>query len=319
MFCSPARSLQALLLLGPLALPAAAAPHFSCEPGSVAFETVHLPDRNVVFLRRGPGCPQVAPHPPAATAVMEGPTLIDDAAEGGAPIAAPSSALHVSRAEATARTAGLGATTSFSAMMVIGIVTSMILLAMASIGYMGRSYEARPHPVAKSDVEAQLEDDGLCKAAMEEGQRLAREAAERKAREEAEQEQEEIARRKAQEQIAPLAMQELQKPAQEEPERPPDSARSRTSEESARSRASSERRRRPVYDDNTRAFQLAQQAREQQERKSQEESDRVLRQEIPEEKPDATEQKAGGCGPFKCKACASKRGASEPAARRARK
>jgi len=313
MFCSPARALQALLLLGPLALPAAAAPHFSCEPGSVAFETVHLPDRNVVFLRRGPGCPQVAPHPPAATAVMEGPTLIDDAGEGGAPIAAPSSALHVSRAEAMARTAGLGATTSFSAMVVIGIVTSMVLLAMAAIGYMGRSYEARPHPVAKSDVEAQLEDDGLCKAAMEEGQRLAREAAERKAREEAEQEQKEIARRKAQEQIAPLAPQELQKPVEEEPERPPVSARS------SESLASSERGRRPVYDDNTRAFQLAQQAREQQQRKSQEESDRVLRQEIPEEKPEATEQKAGGCGPLKCKACASKRGASEPAARRARK
>lgn len=198
---------------------------------------------------------------------------------------------------------------SSTPMMVIGIVTSMVLLAMATISYMGRTFGARSHPVAKPDVsdpEAQLEDDRLCKAAEA--------AAENKAREEAEQ-------------IAPLALHELQKSTNEELEkpldsarssrRPPDSARSKASSESSRSRTSSERRRRPVYDDNTRAFQLAQQ--EQQERKSQEESDRVLRQEKPEQKPDAAEQPASGCGPFKCKACASKRGASEPAARRARK
>jgi len=283
---APALGFSAAAVLVPLVGAAAAAPHFDCRPGTVAFETVHLPDRNAVVLSRGPGCPLLAPRPPLpvggapeGAAGAEAPALVDDA-PGGA-FLSPASALHSSSPQG--RSADLERRPAVSSAAAIGVVLMMLLVVAISHNAWERTVR-QPKLLAQKAAEEEAgaarlaSEEAELRARQEELEEMARAEAERRAREEAEQ--------KAREEAAALAQRLLQE----------------------QEKKATEARRRAQYDDHTHAYQLARQ--EEEERRQRQEKDAAREAEQPAGK--AEPERKGRCGPC---GCSSGRAASEPARR----
>jgi len=293
-----ALGLEAAAALGLLATAAAAAPHFDCRPGAVAFETVHLPGRNVVLLRQGPGCPVLAPEPPTTSGSPQASedaaeaALVDDAAEDA--VLSPASALHAGSARA--HTAGLRrAPVLTSGAAIAGVLATMVLLAAISRAVWDRNVR-QPRLLAQK---AAADEAERARLASEEAERRAREEElEQAARAEAERRAREVALKGAREEATTLAQRALQE--QEEAVEASPTGRS--------SRPSRSPRDRCQYDDNRHAFQLARQ--EEEERRSQQEKDDVHRK--GQGAAEAPPEKKGWCAPC---GCSSGKAAAEPGRR----
>mmetsp|Transcript_31435 Transcript_31435/g.89740 ORF Transcript_31435/g.89740 Transcript_31435/m.89740 type:complete len:308 (+) Transcript_31435:91-1014(+) len=296
-----ALGLEAAAALGLLATAAAAAPHFDCRPGAVAFETVHLPGRNVVLLRQGPGCPVLAPKPPTTSGSPQASedaaeaALVDDAAEDA--VLSPASALHAGSARA--HTAGLRrAPVLTSGAAIAGVLATMVLLAAISRAVWDRNVR-QPRLLAQK---AAADEAERARLASEEAERRAREEElEQMARAEAESRAREEAEQKARAEAAALAQRllEEQEKALEAAEAAPVSARSTKSGGSAGNKCK--------YDDHRRAYKLA---REEEERRSQQEKDDVHRK--GQGAAEAPPEKKGWCAPC---GCSSGKAAAEPGRR----
>jgi len=296
---APTLASEAAAVLGLLARSAAAAPHFDCRPGAVAFETVHLPGRNVVLLRQGPGCPVLAPGPRPIVGVASEDAaeaeVVDDAS-GGA-LLSPSSALHGDTPQGRSAARARGPTPSAAAVAAGGLLAAALLLAIfLSLAVRDRRARGPGLLAQKAAEEAEAEaaradgEEAERRAREEELEQMARAEAESRAREEAEQ--------KARAEAAALAQRllEEQEKALEAAEAAPVSARSTKSGGSAGNKCK--------YDDHRRAYKLA---REEEERRSQQEKDEVHKTGRPAGEP-GPEQK-GWCGPC---GCSSSKGAGEP-------
>jgi len=283
---APALGLDIAAVLGLLARSATAAPHFDCRLGSVAFETVHLPGRNVVLLRQGPRCPVVAPEPHTTAGVAE---VVDDA-PGGA-FLSPSSALHGGRPQGHSAAKGRDPTPTAALAVVAGVLTVM------AISVVGRNRSVR-RPELLAQKAAEEEAGAAAHPDGEEAERRAREEMEHVARGEAERRAREEATLEALVEYYSAEATALQ--AQEEAiEAAPVGARS------PKSGASKCR-----YDDHTHAFQLARQKEEEERKKSQQESDGVHKAERPAGSPEPEKKgRRGPCG------CSSGKGAAEPGRR----